>query len=216
MTAIDVESVVDKSRLATGGSECSVPIESEEKTDDIIPMIDDVSWLSTCCEGLGLRSPCRSYSLATSLLRQLPLIAFISWCRDMCALGHGHVTRNPTYYDMPCAVIVSKEGRIVQRRFGDTVKSRVLLWWGVKGSAISMNRVHPLNDPRTNLTRVINSGITVLIIDYVLFVAANWSCDLYMQYWLGRASSLFSDGGPIWWCSRHMLQPQQNQVRASR
>ena len=96
----------------------------------------------------------------------------------MGALGHGHVTRNPTYYDMPCAVIVSKEGRIVQRRFGDTVKSRVLLWWGVKGSAISMNRVHPLNDPRTNLTRVINSGVAVFLIDYVLFVAA---CELVLR-----------------------------------
>ena len=90
-------------------------------------------------------------------------------------------------------------------------------WWGVKGSAILMKRVHPQKDPRTNLARVkIRASLSSSSTMCSWWLLGNWSRDLYMQYWLGRAGSLFTccwhgglrvstqDGGLIWRCSRHM------------
>ena len=129
------------------------------------------------------------------------------WCQSRNNVDHCQ-----SYGDALYAVVASQDSRKVLWRTGVSMEKQVLptrfdvSWWGGKGLAISMNRVHPLNEPRTNLTRVKNSGLpTSSSTMCSWWLLGNWSHDLYMQYWLGRAGSLY--GGLIWWCSRHMLQP---------
>ena len=163
-----------------------------DQCPEMIPML-------SCQGSFGLMTStpmflcCRNYGRATSLSHQLPLIAFILWCQGMSALGYGLCqSERPPYYDIPYEVIVSQDGRIVQGRTGVTMKKRVLpqlcaeidvLWWGVKGSAISMKRVHPQKEPRTNLTRVkIRASQSSASCMCSWWLLGNWSRDLYMQY----------------------------------